>query len=46
MASLTTFLEVASIWEFPKITGYLRVPLKGYYKGTIRIPLKESVRDV
>ena len=20
--------------------GYLRVPLKGYYKGTIRVPLK------
>ena len=34
-------------WEFPKIGGgYLRVPLKGYYKGTIRIPLKGSIRDV
>ena len=23
--------------------GYLRVPLKGYYKGTIRVPLKGSL---
>ena len=24
--------------------GYLRVPLKGHYKGTIRVPLKGSIR--
>ena len=24
--------------------GYLRVPLKGYHKGTIRVPLKGSIR--
>ena len=24
--------------------GYLRVPLKGYYKGTIRVTLKGSIR--
>ena len=30
--------------EFPKIRGYLRVPLKRYYKGTIRVPLKGSIR--
>ena len=30
-------------WEFPKM-GYLRVPLKGYHKGTIRVPLKGSIR--
>ena len=32
------------MWEFPKIRGYLRVPLKGYCKGTIRVPLKGSIR--
>ena len=31
------------MWEFPKIRGYPRVPLKGYYKGTIRVPLKGSI---
>ena len=31
-------------WEFPKIRGYQRVPLKGYYKGTIRVTLKGSIR--
>ena len=31
---------LAPKWEFPKLRGYLRVPLKGYYKGTIRVPLK------
>ena len=31
-------------WGFPKLRGYLRVPLKGYYKGTIRVPLKGSIR--
>ena len=31
-------------WEFPKIRGYLRVPLKGYYKGTMRVFLKGSIR--
>ena len=25
-------------------SGYLRVPLKGYYKGTKRVPLKGSIR--
>ena len=37
----------ALMWEFPKIRGYLRVPLKGYDKGTIRfirVPLKGSTR--
>ena len=24
--------------------GYLRVPLKGYYKATVRVPLKGSTR--
>ena len=24
--------------------GYLRVPLKGYYKGAISAPLKDSIR--
>ena len=32
-------------WKFSKIRGYFRVPLKGCYKGTIRIPsLKGSIR--
>ena len=26
--------------------GYLRVPLKGYYKGTIKVPLKGSIRGI
>ena len=26
------------MWEFPK--GYLGAPLKGYYKGTLRVPFK------
>ena len=30
--------------EFPKIRGYLRVPLKGYYKGTMRLPVKGPIR--
>ena len=30
--------------EFPKIRGYLRVPLKGCDKATIRVPLKGSIR--
>ena len=30
--------------EFLKIRGTLGVPLKGYYKGTVRIPLKGSIR--
>ena len=25
-------------------SGYLRVPLQGYYKGTIRVPLKGPIR--
>ena len=25
-------------------SGYLRVPLKGYYKSTIRVPLKGPIR--
>ena len=32
------------MWEFPTLRGYLRVPLKGYYKGTTRVPLKGSIR--
>ena len=28
---------VGRIWEFPKIRGYLRVPLKGSLKGSIRV---------
>ena len=28
--------------SFRKIRGYLRVPLKGYYKPTIRVPLQGS----
>ena len=31
-------------WEFPKTRGHLRVPLKVYDKGTIRVPLKDSIR--
>ena len=23
------------IWEFPKLGGYLRVPLKGSFKGSL-----------
>ena len=31
--------------EFPKIRGYCTLgSFKGYYKGTIRIPLKGSIR--
>ena len=32
------------IGEFPKIRGTFRVPLKGYYKGTLGVPLKGSTR--
>ena len=28
----------------PENKGFLRVPLKGYYNGTIRFPLKGSIR--
>ena len=31
------------MWEFTENLGYLRVPLKGYYKGTIRVPLKRCI---
>ena len=24
--------------------GFIKVPLKGYYKGTIRVPLQGSIR--
>ena len=34
------------IWEFPKLGGTLGLLYKGYYKGTVRIPLKGSIRDV
>ena len=37
--------EVLAIWEFRKFRGTLfGVPLKGYYKGTTRVPLEGSVR--
>ena len=33
--------------NFKAIRGVpLRVPLKGYYKGTTRVPLKGSIRDM
>ena len=35
-------ITIETIWKFPKIRGYLRVPLKGYYKPSIRAPLKGS----
>ena len=31
------------MWEFTENKGYLRVPLKGYSKGTIRVPLTHAV---
>ena len=31
-----SFLLFRANWEFPKIRGYLRVPLKGYYKGSCK----------
>ena len=40
--ALDYYTRCLEIWEFPKISGYLRVFLKGYYKGTIRVPLKSS----
>ena len=30
-------------WEFPKIGVHIRVPLRGYYKGTIRVPLNKGL---
>ena len=30
--------------SFRKLGVHLRVPLKGYYKSTIRVPLKGSIR--
>ena len=35
--------ELVRSGSFRKL-GALRVPLKGYYKGTIRVPLKGSIR--
>ena len=32
------------IWGVSGNYGYLRVPLKGYYKGFIRASLKASIR--
>ena len=32
--------------SFRKLGGYLRVPLKGYYKSTIRVPLKGSIKGL
>ena len=37
-------ITIETIWKFPKIREYLRVPLKGYYKCSTGVPLQGSIR--